>query len=64
MAWKYLVKHKHNYIQSNSVGKNQQRNKRRKKIKACLLLILETIRDSLSRIEKKNQFSIINKFMY
>ena len=35
-----------------------------KQIKVCLLLVIKIMRDLSEKIEKKNQCSIINKFMY
>ena len=46
MAQKILIKNKHNYIQSYSFRKNQQRKKRcNNKSKYILISILEIVKD-------------------
>ena len=53
------------YIQSYRVGKQHTENKALQYQKNIFnLLIIKMTRDLLARIEKMNQCSLINKFMY
>ena len=65
MAWKYFIKYQHNYIQSYRFGKNQQRNKRcNTKSKFVCSWFLKLWDICWQKWKRKNQCSIINKFMY
>ena len=64
MACKYLVKYKHNFIQSYRYEKTSTEKIVAIKIKVFLFLIIEIMRDSSEKIENKNQSSIINEFMH
>ena len=64
MAWKYLVKHKHNYVQSYFFGEKTTDKSVAITNQSFLFLILGIMRDSSAKIENKNQCSIIKKIMY
>ena len=64
MAWKHLVKNKHNYIQSYQYGKNYREkrcNNKSKFVCSCFLKLWKICRQ---KSENKNQCSIIIKIIY